>query len=122
MRQFFKIGFPFTGTKDFGLSFVIGASLVPNPAARISAFIIKQIALTPFLCNVNNDVTRESVDSVIASLKEKYVDRFVEIISIDHHIAEKRNPRCIEIYLYINFYGIIIDEIVYVAMGVEEDE
>lgn len=89
---------------------------------RISAFIIKQIALTPFLCNVNNDVTRESVDSVIASLKEKYVDRFVEIISIDHHIAEKRNPRCIEIYLYINFYGIIIDEIVYVAMGVEEDE
>lgn len=89
---------------------------------RMSAYIIKQIALTPFLCNLNYDVTRDSVDSVIASLKDKYVERFAGIISIEHHIEEKRNPKCIEIYLYINFYGIIIDEIVYVAMGVEEDE
>lgn len=89
---------------------------------RTSAFIIKQIALTPFLCNLNYDVTRESVDSVIASIKDKYVERFPGVISIEHHIEEKRNPKCIEIYLYINFYGIIIDEIVYVAMGVEDDE
>jgi hypothetical protein len=89
---------------------------------RTSAYIIKQIALTPFLCKINNDVTRESVDSVIASLKDRYVDRFTNVISIDHHIAEKRSPSCIEIYIYINFWGIIINECVYVAMGVEEDE
>lgn len=88
---------------------------------RTSAYIIKQIALTPFLCKINNDVTRESVDSVIASLKDRYTERFANVISIDHHIAEKRAPYCIEIYLYINFWGIIINECVYVAMGVEED-
>lgn len=88
---------------------------------RTAAYIIKQIALTPFLCKINNDVTRESVDSVIASLKERYTERFANVISIDHHIAEKRAPYCIEIYIYINFWGIIINECVYVAMGVEED-
>lgn len=88
---------------------------------RTTAYVIKQIALSPFLCKINNDVTRESVDSVIASLKDRYVERFANIISIDHHLAEKRSPSCIEIYLYFNLWGIIINECVYVAMGVEED-
>lgn len=88
---------------------------------RTSAYIIEQITLNPFLGNVNRDTSINAIDSVIASIKNTMISRFPVVESIEHAVA-KVSPTCVKIRLHINFYGIIINEIVYVTMSVEGNE
>lgn len=88
---------------------------------RTSAYIIEQITLNPFLGNVNRDTSINAIDSVIASIKNTMIGRFPVVESIEHAVA-KVSPTCVKIRLHINFYGIIINEIVYVTMSVEGNE
>lgn len=84
---------------------------------RTAAYIIKQIALAPFLGKINYDVTIEAIDSVLATLKDAMIERFPIVESIDHAVR-KETSSCVRIAIKINFYGLIIDEIVYVSMEV----
>lgn len=84
---------------------------------RTAAYIIKQIALSPFLGKINYDSTIESIDGVIASLKDAMIDKFPIVESIDHTVR-RESSSCIRVGIKINFYGLIIDEVVYVMMEV----
>ena len=88
---------------------------------RTSAYIIEQMVLNPFLGKVNRDTTLQAIDSVITSVKNTMVDRFPIVESIAHTV-EKVSPTCVKIRVHINFYGIIINEIVYMSMSVENED
>lgn len=85
---------------------------------RTSAYVIEQITLNPFLGKINRDTTLQAIDSVITSIKNSMVERFPIIESIAHSV-EKVSTTCVKIRIHINFYGIIINEVVYVSVSVE---
>ena len=85
---------------------------------RTAAYIIKQITAAPFLGKINRETTVESIDAVIASMKETMISQFPIVESISHSV-EKVSATCVQIWVHINFFGIIIDEFVYVTMSVE---
>lgn len=86
---------------------------------RTAAYVIKQITLSPYLGKVNRDTSLDAIDAQIATVTDNLVNRFPIIESINHALV-KANPSCIKIYIKINFYGIIINEVCYVDIGVEE--
>lgn len=85
---------------------------------RTSAYVIEQITLNPFLGKINRDTTLQAIDSVITTIKNSMVERFPIIESIAHTV-EKVSPTCVRIRIHINFYGIIINEVVYMSVSVE---
>lgn len=84
---------------------------------RTTAYIMKRMALAPFLGDVNNPVNLDTIVSQLSGLKNSIIGMFDNVYSINYSV-ERASKNCVKIYLDIVYYGIILNEIVYVTEDV----
>lgn len=87
---------------------------------RTTAYIVKQLALEPYLKRVSNDATLGYIQTTVDSVKEKVIEMFDNVYSIDTTVVQVTST-CVEIQIHIVYYGYIVDEVVFVSEEIFED-
>lgn len=84
---------------------------------RTTAYIMKRMALAPYLGDINSPTTLDTIVSQLSGLKSSILGMFDIVYNISYTV-ERASKNCVKIYLDIVYYGVILNEIVYVTEDV----
>lgn len=87
---------------------------------RTGAYIIKSMNLRPYLGRVNNLTSVDSINTQLGLIKTSLKNSLDIVDDIAYSVIRK-TKNCIYIYLDIDYYGIILNEVVYVTEQVIEE-
>lgn len=84
---------------------------------RTTAYIIKRLGLKPYLGKLNNITNIDLITSRLSTVKNTLIGMFDILDSIDYSV-ERASKNCVKIYLNLVYYGILLNEVIYVTEDV----
>lgn len=81
---------------------------------RTTAYIVKRLGLKPYLGKLNNITNIDLITSRLSTVKNTLIGMFDILDSIEYSV-ERASKNCVKIYLRIVYYGILLNEVIYVS-------
>ena len=79
---------------------------------RTTAYIVKRLQLDEYLGKVNNITNIDLINNKVSSMRSLYIGMFDILDDMDYNV-ERAGKNCVKIYLKMVYYGIILNEVIY---------
>lgn len=79
---------------------------------RTTAYIVKRLQLDEYLGKVNNITNIDLINNKVSSMRSLFIGMFDILDDMDYNV-ERAGKNCVKIYLKMVYYGIILNEVIY---------